>query len=77
MGWGAGVPDACVPFVGYIWLGVGGKGWQRLGGAPDAWVPACCPPQVPEKRVSEMLHFRVSDDLRSIEEPGIWVAGRE
>ncbi|XP_059571218.1 histone-lysine N-methyltransferase EHMT2 [Alligator mississippiensis] len=25
--------------------------------------------QVPEKRVSEMLHFRVSDDLRSIEEP--------
>uniref|UniRef100_A0A8B9MW36 [histone H3]-lysine(9) N-methyltransferase n=1 Tax=Accipiter nisus TaxID=211598 RepID=A0A8B9MW36_9AVES len=26
--------------------------------------------QVPEKRVSEMLHFRVSDELRSIEEPG-------
>ncbi|KAM6184465.1 LOW QUALITY PROTEIN: histone-lysine N-methyltransferase EHMT2-like [Sarcoramphus papa] len=25
--------------------------------------------QVPEKRVSEMLHFRVSDELRSIEEP--------
>ncbi|XP_067416356.1 histone-lysine N-methyltransferase EHMT2 isoform X2 [Emydura macquarii macquarii] len=25
--------------------------------------------QVPEKRVSEMLHFRVSDDLRSVEEP--------
>ncbi|XP_013927046.1 PREDICTED: histone-lysine N-methyltransferase EHMT2-like, partial [Thamnophis sirtalis] len=25
--------------------------------------------QVPEKRVSEMLHFRVSDDLRSILEP--------
>ncbi|KAL8213147.1 UNVERIFIED_CONTAM: hypothetical protein K2H54_060981, partial [Gekko kuhli] len=25
--------------------------------------------QIPEKRVSEMLHFRVSDDLRSIEEP--------
>ncbi|XP_068785579.1 histone-lysine N-methyltransferase EHMT2, partial [Struthio camelus] len=27
------------------------------------------PGQVPEKRVSEMLHFRVSDELRSIEEP--------
>lgn len=68
-----GAPDA---WVLYGWVAVC-RPPQCLGFPP----PPCLgfPPgrlgpfhasQVPEKRVSEMLHFRVSDELRSIEEPG-------